>query len=145
MKQQYSFGVSSFARVGLIAGALLVLMPSPARAGYSFEGYDFTKAEMETMKSGLERAQVGVEALGRRDWVTAGRECRAGYDAFTGVGMPAVGKAASFYVQVKACMADAFAAQGIMDRACKWYGNNNYVSLIYSNPRQVCADYERGQ
>lgn len=137
-------------RLLLIAAAVLLsgslLAPAPAWSGTrTFEGYQFTEAEFQTMQVGAERAQNGAQALAAGDWVTAERECRAGYDAWTGVGMPARGKAAAFYTQIKACMADAFAGQKRWDRACHWYGLNNYVSARFANPREMCAQYERQQ
>lgn len=130
----------------LLSGSFLVPIAAEAGSGTrTFEGYQFTEAEFQTMQAGAERAQNGARALAERDWVTAERECRAGYDAWTGVGMPARGKAVGFYIQVKACMADAFAGQKRWDRACKWYGLNNYVSAIFANPRQACAQYEQQQ
>lgn len=130
----------------LLGGSILIPIAAEARSGTrTFEGYEFSEAEFQTMQAGAERAQNGARALAEGDWVTAERECRAGYDAWTGVGMPARGKAAGFYIQVKACMADAFAGQKRWDRACKWYSLNNYVSAIFANPRQACAQYEAQQ
>ncbi|MEY4951584.1 MAG: hypothetical protein RL299_8 [Pseudomonadota bacterium] len=146
MTMQIPFRLLLLAFSALLSGSLLVPTAFAAGAGSrTFEGYEFSEAEFAIMKAGVEHAQNGARALAARDWVTAERECRAGYDAFTGVGMPSRGKAVNFYIQIKACMADAFAGQKRWDRACKWYGLNNYVSAIYANPRRACAEYEQQQ
>ena len=146
MKTTVSGWLTCLAVTAMLCGPVLV--PTAAVAGserYSFEGYDYTEAEIALMRSGVDHGQNGLAALGRRDWVTAERECRAAYDAFVSASVPPKGKVATFYIQVKACMADAYAGQQRWDRACKWYGNSGFVSLVFSNPRAACARYEQQQ
>ena len=137
------FAALVFSLLGIAA-----LAPSKALARsdrYSFEGYEYTEAEIALMQSGVGHGQNGLAALGRRDWVTAERECRAAYDAFVNASVPPKGKVATFYIQVKACMADAYAGQQRWEQACRWYGNSGFVSLVLSNPRAACARQERSE
>lgn len=137
-----------FAALVLALLGLAAFAPRQALArpdSYSFEGYDYTEAEIALMRSGIGHGENGLSALGRRDWVTAERECRAAYDAFVSASVPAKGKVATFYIQVKACMADAYAGQQRWEQACQWYGNSGFVSLVFSNPRAACARLERSE
>ena len=116
--------------------------PAQASSGriYTFAGMQFSEADRAKIGFADNETKLGVAALQRSEWANALEHCRAAWGAYSGV-MPINDNTRPFFDQVGACLADAHANLGNLEKACGIYRSNGYQTYRLRDPKGLCAKY----
>jgi hypothetical protein len=131
---------STVLSLAVLTGPLTSLAQAEAKRIYSFAGMQFSEADRTKIGFADDETKLGVAALQRSEWANALRHCRAAWGAYSEV-MPINDKTRPFFDQVGACLADAHANLGNVDKACGIYRSNGYQTYRVRDPKALCAKY----